>query len=188
MQEMKVIICCTHTVVSHCPRHQYVHEVVRVQPIIKLPWHPGICAVVPLLGNAHHIDNGTCKRQRLRTPCEVAYAPQKYNSDRKLCGEQSRLETVDAYMTQCSLALPTCSRKKISTFHRYWVPDGGKHVMKLTSIHKKLMDAHQDPLLSNRRVKTTKNRSRSRTSIGIARLMLFLAVSPTRMQAPAVRK
>ena len=61
LQEMQVITCSANTVVSHSPCHQYVHEVVRVQPVIKLPWHPGICTVVPLLGNPHYIDNGTCK-------------------------------------------------------------------------------------------------------------------------------
>ena len=74
LQEMQVIIYSAHTIVSHGPCHQYVHEVVRVQPIIKLSWYPGICTVVPLLRDPHYIDNGTCKCQHLQTAADLAGA------------------------------------------------------------------------------------------------------------------
>ena len=67
LHKMQVITCCANTVVSHGPCHQYVHEVVRVQPVIKLPWNPGICTMVPLLWNPHNVDNGTSKCQHLQT-------------------------------------------------------------------------------------------------------------------------
>ena len=70
----------------------------------------------------------------------------------------------------------------------WWYNLPGGALMEHTSIHKKLMEAHQEPLLSSRRARTTKKRSSSNTSIGDARFALFLAVSPTRMQTPAVKK
>ena len=75
LQKMPVIIYSANTVMSHSHSHKYVHEVVRIQPVIKLSWYPGVCIVIPLLRNPEYINDGTCECQHLQTADDSTHLP-----------------------------------------------------------------------------------------------------------------